>query len=107
MNPCCLRATSSKRIIAKEDTQAVKEKAAKILKKLNELFGSKLKNTNKSSLKIDKLTGKIIGVYFSAHWCPPCRAFTPNLVKFYNSLKKADKPFEIIFVSSDRDKKAM
>ena len=22
---------------------------------------------------------KFIGVYFSAHWCPPCKAFTPVL----------------------------
>merc|ERR1712054_28239 len=39
----------------------------------------------------------------SAHWCPPCRGFTPELVKTYNKLKEAGKPFEIIFASSDRD----
>ena len=22
----------------------------------------------------------VIGLYFSAHWCPPCKAFTPQLV---------------------------
>ena len=27
---------------------------------------------------------KIIGYYFSAHWCPPCRNFTPILSDFYN-----------------------
>ncbi len=42
--------------------------------------------------------------YFSAHWCPPCRAFTPKLVEFYNAHEEfAGKKFEIVFVSSDRD----
>jgi thiol-disulfide isomerase/thioredoxin len=44
-------------------------------------------------------------VYFSAHWCPPCRLFTPRLVDLYAKLKKvpsiADR-FEVIFVSDDR-----
>jgi len=49
------------------------------------------------------LAGKeVIGLYFSAHWCPPCRGFTPALGKFYDQIKDA-KNFEIIFVSSDRD----
>lgn len=43
------------------------------------------------------------GLYFSAHWCPPCRAFTPMLGEFYNNLKAAGKSLEIVFVSSDRD----
>merc|ERR1719409_357230 len=49
------------------------------------------------------LAGKdVVGLYFSAHWCPPCRGFTPQLGKFYDQIKDA-KNFEIIFVSSDRD----
>merc|ERR1711939_751081 len=47
-----------------------------------------------------------IGIYFSAHWCPPCRGFTPKLVKTYNKLKEQNKDFEIIFASSDRDQAA-
>ena len=35
--------------------------------------------------------------------CPPCRGFTPQLVKTYNKLKEQGKDFEIIFASSDRD----
>ncbi len=51
--------------------------------------------------KVDPATlkDKHVGLYFSAHWCPPCRAFTPSLVKFRN--EHADKDFEIVFVSLD------
>lgn len=40
----------------------------------------------------------VICFYFSAHWCPPCRAFTPVLKEFYEEVEG----IEIIFVSSDR-----
>ena len=49
--------------------------------------------------------GKIVGIYFSAHWCPPCRGFTPLLTKFY-SINSQKKNFEVIFVSSDNDEKS-
>ena len=26
----------------------------------------------------------VVFFYFSAHWCPPCRVFTPNLKTFYD-----------------------
>lgn len=45
--------------------------------------------------------------YFSAHWCPPCRAFTPKLVEFYNAQEGKKKDFEIIFVSSDHSEEEM
>ncbi len=44
---------------------------------------------------------QVIGLYFSASWCPPCKAFTPLLAQSYREL--ADMKFEIIFVSNDRD----
>ena len=40
------------------------------------------------------MTAKVTAYYFSAHWCPPCRGFTPNLAKFYkkvNSLKELNE----------------
>ena len=38
---------------------------------------------------------------FISYRCPPCRAFTPNLVEVYNLAKSHG--LEIIFVSSDND----
>ena len=29
------------------------------------------------------LDADVIGVYYSAHWCPPCRQFTPQLAEIY------------------------
>jgi len=49
----------------------------------------------------DALAGKqFVCFYFSAHWCPPCRHFTPILKDFYEEV--SDSGVEIIFVSSDR-----
>ncbi len=45
---------------------------------------------------------KLVGLYYSAHWCAPCRKFTPELVEYYNRVAPAHPEFEIIFVSSDR-----
>jgi len=48
----------------------------------------------------------VVGIYFSAHWCPPCRGFTPVLAKNYAKIKENGKAFEIVFVSSDREEAA-
>merc|ERR1711939_414663 len=48
---------------------------------------------------------KATAFYFSAHWCPPCRGFTPDLAKWYTADLKA-KGLEVVFVSSDRDEAA-
>ena len=46
-------------------------------------------------------TERIIGLYFSAHWCPPCRNFTPQLASTYSELRKQNRDFEIVFCSWD------
>ncbi|MCK4563413.1 MAG: redoxin domain-containing protein [Verrucomicrobia bacterium] len=71
------------------------------------LFGDELRNNRKKKVSVDELSGKIIGIYFSAHWCGPCRKFTPELVEFHEKMTKKGKPFEIVFVSSDSSKSDM
>jgi peptide-N4-(N-acetyl-beta-glucosaminyl)asparagine amidase len=46
----------------------------------------------------------LIGIYFSAHWCPPCRRFTAVLIEAYNIIKEIypEQGLEILFVTSDR-----
>lgn len=68
-----------------------------------DLFPEQLEDAEGNPVSREVLDGKVVGVYFSAEWCPPCRAFTPALVDFRNANK--DK-FELVFVSSDRTAEA-
>ena len=63
------------------------------------LIGSTLENPSSSPEPFSTKGVGCVGLHFSAHWCPPCRQFTPALVDFYN--KHKDK-LEIVFVSGDR-----
>jgi thiol-disulfide isomerase/thioredoxin len=45
----------------------------------------------------------LLAYYFSAHWCPPCRGFTPKLTEFYNTVNADGKRIEIVFCSWDND----
>jgi len=56
------------------------------------------KNVYGSSLD----TAKLVGIYFSAHWCPSSRKFTPLLPDFYNNVNRNGHVFEIIFSSCDQ-----
>ena len=63
-------------------------------------------SSNGKVSKEDLLKNEIIGVYFSAHWCGPCRAFTPRLAQFYKNINSEKKQMEIIFNSADHDLKS-
>lgn len=74
---------------------------------LEELFGRRLVGEQVKRMSTADLAGKKIGIYFSASWCPPCRAFTPQLVAAYNQLKADGKPFEVVLVPHDQTEAAM
>jgi thiol-disulfide isomerase/thioredoxin len=50
----------------------------------------------------DALADKAILLYFSAHWCGPCRKFTPELASKYAEWKRAGKAIEVVFCSLDQ-----
>lgn len=82
---------------------------AATLNDISELFGESLQLPNGGGERTtsEALSGiDAVGIYFSAHWCPPCRGFTPVLAERYKCLKEAGKKIEIVFVSSDRDEGA-
>ncbi|KAL3876105.1 hypothetical protein ACJMK2_033983 [Sinanodonta woodiana] len=74
-----------------------------------ELLGSKVQGKD-GEVEVESFCGegKYVGLYFSAHWCPPCRGFTPVLAEFYKNIKASKKAgmLEIVFISSDRDQKS-
>jgi len=43
--------------------------------------------------------------YYTASWCPPCRRYTPELVKWYEAHKNEN--FELVLITSDRNEDAM
>lgn len=60
--------------------------------KLEDAKGRKMDSTD--------LNGKYIGLYFSASWCGPCRAFTPRLKAFRD--RHLEDGFEIVLINFDK-----
>lgn len=63
---------------------------------------SKEHQSSKEEIHYSDLPDAVRGFYFSANWCPPCRAFTPQLAEVYHIIRRREPGFEIVFVSSDR-----
>jgi nucleoredoxin len=70
-----------------------------------QLAGTKVYDNKGVESQIENIIrdNDVIGFYFSASWCPPCRTFTPVLIEAYNKLRAEGKRLEIIFASSDKD----
>lgn len=67
-----------------------------------ELFGKSLLTDKGKKADVAELNGKTVALYFSASWCPPCRAFSPLLVDLAKKLQSEGKPFVIVLVGCDQ-----
>jgi len=55
----------------------------------------------------DFLKARYTVLFYSAGWCPDCRAFAPSFVKAYDAQPKGSGRFEVLLVSHDRSAKEM
>jgi nucleoredoxin len=65
------------------------------------LFGPNLRSKS-GPVATSSVHSKYKLLYFSAHWCPPCKAFTPMLALFYSDANASEHQLEVVFVSFDR-----
>lgn len=69
---------------------------------LRRMIGDTLVDARGSTVPADRIAGnRYVLLYFSAGWCGPCKAFTPQLAQFYTE-RGAKAGVEVIFISSDR-----
>ncbi|MGC1481523.1 MAG: thioredoxin-like domain-containing protein [Chthoniobacterales bacterium] len=59
-----------------------------------------------SILNADGSAPKHYLFYYSASWCGPCVAFSPDLVRFYKKMKGRGASFETVLVPSDKTRDA-
>ena len=58
---------------------------------------------NNGEVTAETISSKaLIGLLFSAQWCPPCSSFLPILKDFYKEINFDEHQFEIFFASYDK-----
>ena len=57
----------------------------------DEVAGPLLSHTGET-LDFTALVGKSVALYFSAHWCGPCRGFTPKLIETFPKVWQPASP---------------
>ena len=71
------------------------------------IFGPHLRQAKAEVGTQPSLAGaKFTGIYFGAHWAPPCRLFTKTLLDFYTKANEGTKQFEVVFCSVDGNEAA-
>lgn len=69
-------------------------------------IGGTLASPDDALIGKEAIENKIVGFFFSAHWCPYARVFTKVLARCYELVKEKHPNFEVVFVSSDRDEQS-
>ncbi|XP_014218694.1 probable nucleoredoxin 1-1 [Copidosoma floridanum] len=73
------------------------------------LKGNFLVNANEETVIANEIirSSEMIGLYFSASWCPPCRSLLPLLKATYKEARSRGAKLEVVFVPSDSDDQQM
>eukprot|EP00927_Polykrikos_kofoidii_P067927 TRINITY_DN63352_c0_g1_i1.p1 TRINITY_DN63352_c0_g1~~TRINITY_DN63352_c0_g1_i1.p1 ORF type:complete len:230 (-),score=38.92 TRINITY_DN63352_c0_g1_i1:34-723(-) len=61
------------------------------------------------SVAVERVLGHgLVGIYFSASWCPPCRQFTTLLSEAWHQIRQTygDQSFEVVLVPRDNTSSA-
>jgi nucleoredoxin len=68
-------------------------------------LGKKFLNNKQEEVTAESsiLKSKIIGLYFTSSWCPPCDIFSSELLSLYNEVNLKEKNFEVIQISNERN----
>ena len=75
---------------------------------MQDIVGEKLR-LNEQTIGLaqaDFASYKYVGFYFGAHWAPPCRLFTTQLLEWLPKINEAGKNLAVFFVSIDGNEAA-